>query len=71
MSRTIKKTVTYSVMHMTVAFIVALAISGNWLLALSISLIEPIVQTIAYFFHERAWERLNMRNSKKWNIIES
>ncbi len=57
MTRIMKKTATYSIMHIVVAFAVAFAISGNWLIALSISLIEPAVQTVAYFFHERVWER--------------
>ena len=52
------KTATYSVMHMVIAFAVALALSGNWKLALSISLIEPAIQTVAYFLHERAWARV-------------
>lgn len=63
--RTACKTATYSVMHMTVAFAVAYAISGDWRLALSISLIEPAVQTLAYAFHERAWERVSFFNNQR------
>lgn len=51
------KTLTYGVMHMTVAFLVALAITGDWKLSASISVIEPIVQTFCYTLHEYAWER--------------
>ena len=54
---TLKKTMTYSIMHVTVAFLVAYAISGNFAVAAAISLIEPMVQTVCYFFHERAWNR--------------
>ena len=58
MSRTLAKTLTYSLMHLMVAVGVAYALTRNWHVALGIGLIEPLVQTIAYSFHERAWERL-------------
>jgi uncharacterized membrane protein len=51
------KTVTYSLMHLSVAMAVAFALTGNWHAALAIGLIEPMVQTVAYTLHERAWAR--------------
>lgn len=55
MTRTLKKTATYSVMHMIVAVGVAFALTGSWIIALGIGLVEPMVQTAAYHLHERAW----------------
>lgn len=55
--KVLAKTATYCVMHMIVAFFVAYAISQSWKIALSISLIEPAVQTIFFYFHERLWMR--------------
>ncbi len=60
MPRQLIKTLTYSLMHLTVAVAVAFALTRNWHAALAIGLIEPAVQTIAYTFHERLWERLPM-----------
>ncbi|KCZ54202.1 hypothetical protein HY29_15295 [Hyphomonas beringensis] len=57
MPRHILKTMTYSLMHLSVAITVAFALTRNWHAALAIGLIEPAVQTIAYTFHERVWER--------------
>ena len=54
-SRAARKTFTYSVMHMGVAIAVAFVLSGSWVVAFSIGLIEPLVQTVAYHLHERAW----------------
>ncbi len=51
------KTATYALMHIVVAAAVAYAITGSWAAAIAISLVEPLVQTVAYFFHERAWSR--------------
>lgn len=56
-SHDIAKTMTYSVMHMVIAFLVAYAISLDWRVAISISLIEPAVQTVAYYFHEKIWAK--------------
>lgn len=57
MPRGLLKTMTYSLMHLTVAMAVAYALTGNWAVAFSIGLIEPLVQTIAYTVHERLWEK--------------
>lgn len=54
---TVAKTVTYSIMHVTVAVVVAYTLSGSWAVALSIGLIEPLVQTCTFYFHERGWKR--------------
>lgn len=55
--KTLLKTTSYAVMHMTLAIIVAYALSGSWAVALAIGLVEPCVQTVAFFFHERAWHK--------------
>jgi len=49
------KTMTYAVMHFTVAFLVAFALTGSLAAATAIGLVEPAVQTVAYGLHERAW----------------
>ncbi len=56
--RAAAKTATYSLMHFAVAGSVAYAITGDWRAALAISMIEPMVQTVAYAIHERIWERV-------------
>jgi uncharacterized membrane protein len=55
---TLYKTGTYSIMHISVAFAVAFAVTGNLAAAVAISLIEPAVQTIFYFFHEKIWNKI-------------
>ena len=53
----LRKTATYYVVHVTVAALVAYAVTGNFWLALTLSLLEPTVQAFAFFFHEKAWQR--------------
>jgi len=59
--RTLAKTGTYFAMHLTVAVGVAYALSGDWAIALSIGVLEPIVQAGFFALHERAWERRKAR----------
>ena len=55
------KTLTYGLMHLTVAITVAFALTRNWHAALAIGLIEPVIQTVAYTFHEKAWAQKRRR----------
>lgn len=55
------KTFTYSIMHICVATMLAFIISGSWAIALSIGLLEPLVQTVFFYCHERVWERVKLR----------
>jgi uncharacterized membrane protein len=51
------KTLTFAVVHFTVAFTVGYLITGSFVLASAVALIEPMVNTVAYYFHEMAWTR--------------
>lgn len=51
------KTLTYCLMHFAVAITVAYALSGDWAIALSIGIIEPLVQTVFFNMHERGWNK--------------
>ncbi|WP_374473010.1 DUF2061 domain-containing protein [Phenylobacterium sp.] len=59
--RAAKKTVSYSIMHLTVAITVAYALTRDWRAALAIGMIEPVFQTLAFAIHERVWDRLGRR----------
>lgn len=54
---TLKKTASYYLVHITVAAGVAYAVTGDLLMAFTLSLLEPTVQAFAFFFHEKLWER--------------
>lgn len=51
------KTMTFAIVHMSVAFLVVGLTTGSWALGGLVALIEPAFNTIAYFVHERLWER--------------
>ncbi|RSY88015.1 DUF2061 domain-containing protein [Sphingomonas koreensis] len=56
MSRDLLKTLTYLAVHLTVGFSVAYAFTGSLALAGGIALIEPFINAVAFFFHEKAWK---------------
>lgn len=52
--RTLKKTLSYYIMHISVAMLVAYFVTGNIWMALTLSMLEPTVQAFAFFFHEKS-----------------
>ncbi|MBB6085639.1 putative membrane protein [Wenzhouxiangella marina] len=46
---------------MSVAFSVVYLLTGSWALGGAIALIEPAINTVAYFVHEKLWERFGTR----------
>ena len=57
------KTITFAIMHFTIAFGVVYAMTGSVLLGGAVALIEPSLNTVAFYFHERVWHRLERRRS--------
>lgn len=56
------KTASYAVMHLVVAIAVAYALTLDWRKALAIGILEPLVQTFAFTFHDRYWRKREGRN---------
>jgi uncharacterized membrane protein len=52
------KTISFAIMHFSVAFGVTYAITGDVLIGSAVALVEPAVNTVGYYFHEKVWERL-------------
>ena len=59
--RTLMKTASFYVIHICVAALVAYAVTGNLLASITLSLLEPTVQAVAFFFHEKAWDKALLR----------
>lgn len=55
MTRDLIKTGTFAVLHFSVAFAVAYVLTGSAPVATLLALIEPACNTVAFYFHERAW----------------
>ncbi|OEE51419.1 hypothetical protein A1OS_06070 [Enterovibrio norvegicus] len=62
-----KKTLSFAVIHFTVAFTVAFVLTGDILLGSLIAMVEPMVNTVAFYFHEKAWESKMLKNALRGN----
>lgn len=59
------KTMSFAVVHFTVAFTVGYLMSGSVLVGGTIALVEPAVNTIAYHLHEQIWNRVQVVKEKQ------
>mgnify|MGYP006144008501 CR=1 FL=1 len=49
------KTITFGIMHVGIAFSVVWLMTGDVLVGGAVALVEPLVNTVGYHFHERVW----------------
>jgi uncharacterized membrane protein len=66
--RDVLKTLSFAALHFGVAFTVAYALTGSVAIATGIGLIEPLANTVAFYFHERAWRRVDGREASRNNV---
>lgn len=57
------KTVSFGMMHFTIAFGVVWLMTGDVVLGGAIAVIEPMVNTVGYYFHEKIWQRSEKRRT--------
>ncbi|WP_416191674.1 DUF2061 domain-containing protein [Neisseria sp. CCUG12390] len=63
------KTLTFAMLHFGVAFGVAYALTGSIGISSAVALIEPMVNTVVFYFHEKAWNRYGRKKTKKQEMI--
>jgi uncharacterized membrane protein len=57
------KTLTFALVHVSVAFTVVYLLTGDALAGGVVALIEPACNTLAYHFHEKVWAAVRRRPS--------
>ena len=69
---TLKKTISYYTMHISVAMLVGYFVTGSLILAMTLSLLEPTVQAFAFFFHEKFWkQKEQQQNQNTENTVQA
>lgn len=58
------KTFTFAVLHFSVAFTVTYLLTGSIVIGGAIALIEPAINTVVFYFHEKIWKRLENKQLK-------
>jgi uncharacterized membrane protein len=61
MNRDLAKTISFAVLHFVVGFTVSFALTGSFAIASAIAIIEPLANTVVFYFHERGWNWLDGR----------
>ncbi|UJF17976.1 DUF2061 domain-containing protein [Vibrio sp. SS-MA-C1-2] len=56
-----RKTIYFALLHFSIATTVLYLLTGDFLLGSLIALIEPMINTVAFYFHEKAWIRIQNR----------
>lgn len=56
-----KKTLSFAAVHFTVAFSLGYLLTGSLLVGGALALLEPALNTVAYYWHERAWSKWGQR----------
>lgn len=49
------KTFSFAILHFSVAFSIAYLLTGSILIGGLMALVEPAINTVVFYFHERAW----------------
>lgn len=65
------KTVTFAALHFTVAFAVGTALTGSPLVGGTIALVEPAINTVVFFFHEKAWRAVEKNKEDLLELFAS
>ena len=51
------KTLTFAILHFSVAFTITYLLTGSIVIGGAVALIEPSVNTVVFYFHEKIWKK--------------
>lgn len=57
------KTITFTLMHFCIAFSVTYALTGSLATGGLVAAVEPLCNSIGFYFHEKIWQRLDKRQT--------
>ncbi len=56
------KTLTFTLMHFVIAFGVTFMLTGSLAASSLVAAIEPLCNSVGFYFHEKAWQRIERRS---------
>ncbi|MGS0682537.1 DUF2061 domain-containing protein [Shewanella sp. 125m-7] len=57
------KTMTFAILHFCVAFTITYLLTGSVVIGGAVALIEPAVNTVVFYFHEKVWKGIESKNA--------
>ncbi|MDO6686335.1 MULTISPECIES: DUF2061 domain-containing protein [unclassified Agarivorans] len=67
LSQEFLKTISFAILHFSVAFSVTYTLTGSALIGGVIALIEPAINTVAFYFHEKLWQQFDKKKLAQIN----
>jgi uncharacterized membrane protein len=61
----VNKTLSFAVLHFTVAFLLGWLFTGSLLVGGALALVEPACNTVVFHFHEKVWKRIEQRRARR------
>lgn len=65
--RDIAKTLTFATLHFGVGFTITYLLTGSLTIATGVALLEPTVNTVVFYFHEKLWNRASPKATTLWD----
>ncbi|QLE87583.1 MULTISPECIES: DUF2061 domain-containing protein [Shewanella] len=59
------KTLTFAILHFGVAFTITYLLTGSVVIGGAVALIEPAINTVVFYFHEKVWKRFENKQKLK------
>lgn len=62
------KTLTFAALHFTTAFSVTYVLTGSIGVSGAVALVDPLINTVIFYFHEKAWNRYEKHKTVKQQL---
>lgn len=63
------KTLTFAVLHFSVAFTVTYLLTGSVVVGGAVALVEPAINTVVFYFHDKVWKRIEAKKRHELDAI--
>lgn len=63
------KTLTFAVLHFSVAFTVTYLLTGSVVVGGAVALVEPAINTVVFYFHDKVWKRIEVKKQHELDAI--
>ena len=63
------KTLTFAVLHFSVAFTVTYLLTGSVVVGGAVALVEPAINTVVFYFHDKVWKRIEAKKQCSGTLI--
>ncbi|MBB1364042.1 MULTISPECIES: DUF2061 domain-containing protein [unclassified Shewanella] len=63
-----KKTISFAILHFSVAFTITYLLTGSIIIGGTIALLEPAVNTVVFYFHDKVWKNIELKKMQQAEI---